>query len=146
MEPLDLRRAPPRAPREALAGVLFLPRSIDKVRATLPGGDLGEYKIEGHTQVMFETLGVSLQRVTDIVARSRNDAAIADELLAEVTPQAIQTWNEFVVTRLPRSGDRAAAIVAYPWLANRPDLVYSLDVIAEDDRVSFAPPPTRAGA
>jgi hypothetical protein len=38
MDALDLTKAPPRAPRETLAGVVFLPRTIDKMRATLPGG------------------------------------------------------------------------------------------------------------
>src|ERR1039458_3327751 len=39
MKPMTLSDKPPRKPRAELAGVVFLPRSIDKVRATLPGGD-----------------------------------------------------------------------------------------------------------
>jgi len=46
MEPLDLRDAPPRKARAEAGGIVFLPRSIDKVRATLDGGEIGEYKIE----------------------------------------------------------------------------------------------------
>ena len=33
MEPLDLRRQLPRGPRETLAGLAFMPRTIDKLRA-----------------------------------------------------------------------------------------------------------------
>lgn len=36
MTPLDLRKAPPRGPRERLLGFYFLPRTIDKLRAELP--------------------------------------------------------------------------------------------------------------
>jgi hypothetical protein len=63
MGPLDLRAAAPRAPRARLAGALFLPRSIDKVRATFPGGNLGDYAIEGFTEMMLEEFGITLGRV-----------------------------------------------------------------------------------
>jgi hypothetical protein len=41
MTPLNLTVHPPRVPRAELDGLIFLPRTIDKVRATLPGGDIG---------------------------------------------------------------------------------------------------------
>jgi hypothetical protein len=40
--------------------------------------------------------------------------------------------------RLPRGGDRAEAIGAYPWLADRAELPLALDVLEEDDRRAFA--------
>ena len=43
MHPLDLRLCRPRAPREQLAGIIFTPRVIDKIRASLPGGELNGY-------------------------------------------------------------------------------------------------------
>lgn len=43
MAPLDLRKAPPRGPRAQLAGLVFTARLIDKLRGSLPGGDLNGY-------------------------------------------------------------------------------------------------------
>ncbi len=59
MEPLDLSQRHPRRTREELAGVVFLPRSIDKFRASLPGGNLSGYSIEGFTGRMLESLGIA---------------------------------------------------------------------------------------
>ena len=56
MEPLDLSKAPPRRTRDEIAGVVFLPRSIDKFRAALPGGNLSGYTIEGFTEKMLGEL------------------------------------------------------------------------------------------
>ncbi len=47
MEPLDLSSYPPRSPRERLAGCMFLARTVDKLRAQLPEGNLGAYVIDG---------------------------------------------------------------------------------------------------
>jgi hypothetical protein len=58
MEPLDLSKGRPRATRAELAGITFLPRSIDKFRAALPGGNLAGYTIEGFTTTMLEKLGI----------------------------------------------------------------------------------------
>jgi len=71
MRPLDLSIAPPRAPRETLAGVVFLPRTIDKVRATLPGGAIGAYTIPGFSAMMLKTLGIDVDAFTDAVAAKR---------------------------------------------------------------------------
>lgn len=67
MTPLDLTAGPPRSPRAELDGVVFLPRTIDKVRA-LSGGNLGEYTIPGFTQMMLDTLGIPLEAFTAAVA------------------------------------------------------------------------------
>ena len=77
MQPLDLTTAPPRAPREALAGIVFLPRTIDKVRATLPGGALGAYNIPGFSQMMLEALGIELERSRAAVAEAAKDDDVA---------------------------------------------------------------------
>ncbi|HWT06548.1 MAG TPA: DUF5069 domain-containing protein, partial [Xanthomonadales bacterium] len=68
MQPLDLTTAPPRAPRESLAGIVFLPRTIDKMRATLPGGALGAYNIPGFSEMMLEALGIELEAFRAAVA------------------------------------------------------------------------------
>jgi hypothetical protein len=43
MTPLDLRLRPPRGPRVQLAGIVFTARLVDKLRASLFGGNLNGY-------------------------------------------------------------------------------------------------------
>ena len=138
MQPLDLTTAPPRAPRDSIADVVFLPRTIDKVRATLPGGKLGVYNIAGFSQMLLDALGIDLDGFTAAVAGAANDDAVAAFVTASTSADRIAEWNAFVLARLPRGGDREAAYESYPWLRERPDLVLALDVLEEDDRQHFA--------
>ena len=138
MQPLDLTAAPPRAPRESLAGVVFLPRTIDKVRATLPGGALGAYNIPGFSEMLLEALGIEVGAFTAAVADAASDDDVARFVETSTSPDRIAEWNALILARLPRNGDRNAAYEAYPWLRQRPDLVLALDVLAEDDRQHFA--------
>jgi|GEM_PF-354842 len=137
MDALDLRKAPPRRPRAELAGVVFMPRSIDKIRATLPGGELGAYTISGFTATMFDMLGIALEDVTAAVRSAASDDDVAAYVREHARPDGIKAWHAYVLAREPRNGNRAEAIAAYPFLAERPDLRLSLDVLEEDDRQTF---------
>jgi hypothetical protein len=137
MDALDLRKAPPRRPRAELADVVFMPRSIDKIRATLPGGDLGAYTISGFTATMFDMLGIALEDVTAAVRSAASDDDVAAYVHEHARPNGVEAWHAYVLPREPRNGNRAEAIAAYPFLAERPDLRLSLDVLEEDDRQSF---------
>jgi hypothetical protein len=137
MDALDLRKAPPRRPRAELAGVVFIPRSIDKIRATLPGGDLGAYTISGFTATMFDMLGIALEDVTAAVRSAANEDDVAAYVLEHARPGGVDAWHTYVFAREPKNGNRAEAIAAYPFLAKRPDLHLSLDVLEEDDRQAF---------
>ena len=59
MDALDLTRRPPRSPREPLSGLdlLMVARTVDKIRATLPGGNIGEYQITGFSSRLLLKLG-----------------------------------------------------------------------------------------
>lgn len=138
MDALDLTKGPPRAPRAELAGILFLPRSIDKVRASLPGGKLGEYTIEGFTQTMLEALDISLEDFTEAVRTAANDDEVAAFVTSHAKAGGGDVWHRYVTARQPRGGNREEAIAAYPFLAGRDDIGYSLDVLEEDDRHMFA--------
>lgn len=138
MQPLDLTLAPPRAPRVQLGGIVFLPRSIDKARAALPGGNLGEYTIAGFTTMMLEMFGITDEDFIARVHAATTDDEIAAYVLAKANAEQIAAWNALVSHRLPRNGDRAAALEHYSWLGERPDLILALDVLEEDDRQIFA--------
>lgn len=139
MEPLNLTAGPPRAARETLDGVIFLPRSIDKIRAALPGGDIGPYRIEGLTQTMLDMLGVPLDAFTTAVATAASDAEVVAFLRARASAEQLAAWNAFIVVREPRGGNRPEAESVMPWLRERPDLRLILDVLDEDDKQTFAP-------
>ncbi len=138
MTPLDLRSAPPRAPRAELAGIVFLPRSIDKARASLAGGSLGAYKIEGLTETMLEHLGIAFAAFSQCVRTVSSDDEVAAFVTSHAVPGGVAKWTDFVMRREPAGGDRVAAKTRFPWLDERPDLVLALDVIAEDDLRHFA--------
>jgi hypothetical protein len=63
---------------------------------------------------------------------------VAAFVRSETTPERIDAWNAMIRERLPRGGDRAATLDAYPWLRNCPELPKALDVLAEDDRRLFS--------
>jgi hypothetical protein len=141
MDPISLAAAPPRPPRAELAGIIFLPRSIDKARATLPGGDPGPYVLRGFTQQMLDTFGITQEAFVAAVASAASDDDVAAYILGHSAPEQIAAWNAWVSARKPRNGDRVAALEIYPWLNERPDLILGLDVLAEDDERTF---PSRA--
>jgi hypothetical protein len=134
MEPLDLRLTPPRAPRAEAAGLIFLPRTIDKARAALPGGDLGPYRTAGFSERMLETIGIDHAAFAAEVARASDEADVVAFVAEHAKPEGIAEWNAFVLAREPAGGDRARALEVYPFLRERDDLTLALDVLAEDDR------------
>lgn len=99
MEPLDLTKAPPRAPREQLAGLYFLSRTIDKVRAQLPGGNPGQYYIPGFSQRLLDALGIDLEELTRVVALAHTDDEVADWVRKHSDPSKYDEINRKLSTR-----------------------------------------------
>jgi hypothetical protein len=117
MEPFDLSKTTPRPTRAELAGITFLPRSIDKARGHLPGGNPNEYVLDGFTTEMLTALGISLADFVEAVATAKSD----DEVIAFIhrcaTPGGVDTWNTYVRNREVYEGNREEAIAENPWLA-----------------------------
>jgi hypothetical protein len=85
MDALDLRTRPPRGPRETLDGLMMMPRTIDKVRATLPGGNLGPYHVKpGISEALLAIIGIDLEALTAVVAETQNDDDVAAWLRSHV--------------------------------------------------------------
>jgi hypothetical protein len=140
MEPLDLTKRAPRSPKEQLAGVMFLPRTIDKIRASLPGGNLGRYHVPGGSSRMMDVLGITPEQLTDAVKNAQNE----DDVVAWVTANANFAGVEAFNTRL--LGLRLADLdeeTQARWLAEQPSLKAEEiglihEALAEDDRRTFA--------
>ncbi|MEO6990758.1 MAG: DUF5069 domain-containing protein [Candidatus Baltobacteraceae bacterium] len=129
MEPISLRGRLPRSARAEVAGIVFLPRSIDKVRATLPGGDIADYKIPGFTEQMLDGFGISVEDFTEAVRTAQNDDEVGAYVRAHAKDGGIEGWNDFARNRQIYNGDRTEAIEENPWLADHPELIYSLDFL-----------------
>jgi hypothetical protein len=140
MDALDLTKAPPRAPRTPLADLdlIMAARTVDKVRASLPGGNLGSYKIPGFSSQMLEAIGVSEDDFRDAVVRASRDAEIAAWLRERVTPEKLNAFNAAVSARRVehRLSDEAWR-KTYPHAVSLPPETPLIDMLSQDDQLAF---------
>lgn len=140
MEALDLTKAPPRSPREELDGLANLPRSIDKMRAHLPGGKSGVYNISGFTTVMLEMIGVTEDQFREAVAQAKTDEDVAAWLRAHANTEKYKEFNERILNRRVadlKARDPEGFPKRYPIFATRPDIEYMVDLLEADDKEMF---------
>ncbi len=143
IDPLDLSQRPPRAPRETSLGCMFLPRTIDKLRAELPGGNIGDYLNHdtGLSAYVVRRLGLDMGSFREAVARARDEDELEVWLreridLAHVDPLGAKL-ETFVASRMTPE-DRVLVRERPPVMAQRPDLDRLLDIIAADDELASA--------
>ena len=138
MEPLDLTTRPPRAPRETLAGVAFMPRTIDKLRAEMPGGRMGKYlnRPDGMSAVMCKRVGIDMDELRVVVASAPDEDAVAAWVRGRVTPEvaaeASAKLATLTVDRLPPEFQERVR-QNHPILAQRPELNTFFDIFEADD-------------
>jgi uncharacterized protein (DUF1778 family) len=139
MTPIDLRTQWPRAPRETLLGYYLLPRTIDKLRAELPGGNLGAYlnHDNGFSAYLVRRLGLDMNAFREAVADAANEAAIESWLSARIDPANAAAFNakleSFVVGRMS-AHDQVLIRERHPVMAERPELSKILDILDADDQ------------
>lgn len=138
MEPLDLEKRPPRGPREKLAGLVFMPRTIDKLRAELPGGNLGAYLNEpdGLSAFLCRRAGIDMDELRAQVAAARDEAEVEAWLRARLDPAQVEEINAKMETlgthRLtPEMSERVTA--RHPILRDRPELTRFFDIFEADE-------------
>jgi Domain of unknown function (DUF5069) len=143
MIPLDLRKTRPRGPRETMLGFYFLPRTVDKLRAELPGGNLGAYVNHdaGFSAYVVRRLGLDMNEFREVVANASDEAAVVEWLAGRVDPATAATLNAkletFVVERMSPD-DQILVRQLHPAMAARPDLSKVLDILDADDELAFA--------
>jgi len=139
MEPLDLSKQPPRSPRAELDGIIFLPRSIDKARAYLDGGNRNGYNVPGVTGGMLERFGITNDDFIAAVGTAANDVDVVAFVRRHTSQTTIDEWNAWVKDREPRGNRNLPEVLEnYPWLKEQPQMKLVLDILAEDDRRLFA--------
>ena len=140
MEALDLSKAPPRGPRTPLASLdlIMAARTVDKVRASLPGGNLGAYQVPGFSTQMLEAIGIAEDALRDEVARASSDVEVASWIRERTTPEKIAAFNEKIQERRVKHRlDDEAWRKKYPHGANMPPETPLIDMLSKDDELAF---------
>jgi len=135
VEPLDLTKQPPRSPRVTVNGLVMMARTIDKVRASLPGGKSGEYKLAGFSQELLDELGIEEPVFRAVVLDARTDDDVAHWLAEHTDParydEINRIFSEETVHNFP-----ATFHERYP-VAKKYNLTNIFDVLEFDDRELF---------
>ena len=140
MEALDLTKAPPRSPRQELDGLVNLPRSIDKMRGRLPGGNPGVYNITGFTLIMLEAIGVTEDQFREAVAQAKTDDDVAAWRRAHADTGKYAAFNERMLNRRVadvKARDPEGFAKRYPISETRPDIELMIDMLEADDEDMF---------
>ncbi|MGC2129662.1 MAG: DUF5069 domain-containing protein [Candidatus Aquilonibacter sp.] len=143
MEPLDLTRQPPRSCFEELDGLMLMPRTIDKFRGLLPGGNPGEYfingKIPGLSGFLLQRLGIEEDVFHGVVQRAADEADVAAWLREHTDASHYPSINETLRRVRPKHAQDPEyfAQLYAPTLALHPELEHILDIIDADDRRIF---------
>ncbi len=139
MEPLDLTSRAPRPPRAPILGFYFLARTIDKLRAELPGGKLGRYLNHdtGFSAYVVRRLGLDMDEFRDAVAKAADETEVTAWLRERVDPTSAPALNAkletFVVERMTPD-DQILVRERHPVMARRPELTKVLDILEADDQ------------
>ncbi len=143
MTPLDLRTHRPRSVRATILGFYLVPRTIDKLRAELPGGHLGAYVNHdtGFSAYIVRRMGLEMNDFRNAVAAAPDEEAVVAWLAARIDASLAPTVNakleSFVVERMSAE-DQALLRERHPVMAQRPDLTAILDILEADDELTFA--------
>lgn len=140
MEALDLTKKPPRAPRTPLAGLdlIMAARTVDKMRASLPGGNLGAYQISGFSSRMLEAMSISEDEFREHVAQASNDAQIAAWLKERTTPEQISAFNTWITARrIEHRIDDEEFLKKYPHVVSLSRDMALVDMLPLDDEIAF---------
>lgn len=137
---VDLTKGAPRPAHQELGGLVFLGRTIDKVRAEWHG-KLGEYKVvPGISGYLLEWLGIDLETFRRVVRDARTDSEIVAWVHAHSDPTTYADINERLRTRRIRDDQHFAEVLPrYPILRERPQLRNWFEIFELDDAGLFAP-------
>ena len=143
MEPLDLTSRPPRGPRERIAGCCFLARTIDKIRAEMPGGNPGAYIVTGTRSLssyVLHRLRIDVDELRAVVACAADDDEVERWLRARVDPGVADEINtKLAAARIDRLSpeDWEFVLARHPVLRTRGDIITTFEMLEADDASSF---------
>ena len=132
----------PRSPREAMAGWVYLPRFVDKIRLHLAGklhADYQENFTKGFDERWLKAAGVSAEAFIDVVRRSITDGEVADWVLHNVKKSDAEktAFREFILHRGQDDDAMKARLKMrkeQAGLAHRDDIRTFVDFIDADEK------------
>jgi hypothetical protein len=121
----------------------MMPRTIDKMRARLPGGKLGQYQVAGTSIRLLDAIGVKEADLQAVVARANTDEDVAEWLRANARTQAYEAVNKMLGERRLKDVDLEDLQTRYPIAKDLPLDTRLFDMLQQDDILSFraASPP-----
>ena len=138
MKHLNLTRTPPRSPQEKLGGLLMLARTIDKLRASLPGGDLGVYQMAGFSARLLTELGIEEDALRESVINAETEAEVVAYVHAHSDASKYPAINEsFAKLRIADRLDNEAFVEKYPIVKKLPPETSLLEMLEYDDCDAF---------
>jgi len=139
MEPLDLTKQRLRSAWAQLDGLFMLPRTIDKMRASLPGGNIGQYKIPGFSALVLKELDVDEAAFRDAVARAGSDADVATWLREHADTAKYDAINAKLLRRTvgALSAQNPDYFTNYPHAKGLPEDTVHFDVLDKDDDLIY---------
>ena len=118
---------------------MVLPRTIDKARAALRGGDLGDYHLTpGLSALLLAEAGFTEAEFVELVQRAADETEVANAVAERIAPQRCERWNDdFKNLRVVdlAADDREQFMALHD--ARDDELV--VDVLVADDRRAFPP-------
>jgi hypothetical protein len=126
-----------------MLGFYFLPRTVDKLRAELPGGHIGDYlnHATGFSAFVVRRIGLDMNDFREAVARAGDETAVVAWLSERLDPNAAPALNAkletFVVERMSPE-DQALVRERHPIMNERRELSKILDIIDAEDGYATA--------
>jgi hypothetical protein len=133
----------PRSPRETMAGWMYLPRFVDKVRLHLAGKLPADYQAnfcKGFDGRWLEAAGVKAEDFIEVVRRTITDGEVCDWVMKNVKkPESEKTAHGDRILNHPRKDDaesleRLKTRKQESGLANRDDIQTFVDYIDADEK------------
>jgi hypothetical protein len=119
----------------------MMPRTIDKMRARLPGGNLGQYQVIGTSIRLLDAIGVNEADLQEVVARASTDDDVAQWLRANAKTQAYEAVNKLLGERRLKDVDPEDFHRRYPVSKGLPPDTRLFDMLERDDSISFPAAP-----
>ena len=139
MEPLDLRTTRPRSPHARFPGLdlVLLPRTLDKMRALLPGGNINGYQIKGFSARLFAELSIDETMVQEVVAQASDEDEFIAWFRAHTDPDAYPAVNLLLASTTIGDRDRAAIEQRHPFVREMSDDETLFDLLDRDDDLTY---------
>ena len=132
----------PRCPRETMAGWVYLPRFVDKIRLHLAGklhADYQENFTQGFDGRWLKTAGLTGEQFIEVVKHTITDGEVSDWVAKNVKASDAEktAFNDFILTRGQDDPEVAARLKLrkeQAGLSHRDDIQTFVDFIDADEK------------